>query len=88
MRAAAILRPGSVSRAIVHFQRLTGVEWISLLEKPDVAVLFGGDGTIHWHLAELVDLGVPLLSMHATFEMSSKVDVWNFYRLMMAFYQS
>jgi len=61
MRAAAILRPGSVSRAIVHFQRLTGVEWISLLEKPDVAVLFGGDGTIHWHLAELVDLGVPLL---------------------------
>lgn len=37
---------------------------------------------------EVIDLGVPLLSMHATFEMSSKVDVWNFYRLMSAFYRS
>jgi aspartyl aminopeptidase len=26
--------------------------------------------------------------MHATFEMSSKVDVWNFYRFMLAFYRS
>ena len=61
MRAAAILRPGSVSRAIVNFQRLTGVEWTSLLEQADVAVLFGGDGTVHRHLAELVDLEIPLL---------------------------
>ena len=35
---------------------------------------------------EVIDLGVPLLSMHSPFEMSSKVDVWNFYRLMQAFY--
>jgi aspartyl aminopeptidase len=35
---------------------------------------------------EVIDLGVPLLSMHSPFEMSSKVDVWSFYRLMAAFY--
>src|SRR5215471_15441576 len=61
MRAAAILRPGNVSRAIVHFERLTGVEWTSLLEQADLAVLFGGDGTIHRHLPELVELEIPLL---------------------------
>jgi aspartyl aminopeptidase len=37
---------------------------------------------------EVIDLGVPLLSMHSPFEMSSKVDVWSFYRLMSAFYGS
>jgi diacylglycerol kinase (ATP) len=61
MRAAAILRPGSVSRAVVHFQRLTGVEWTSLLEQAEVAVVFGGDGTVHRYLAQLVELKIPLL---------------------------
>jgi aspartyl aminopeptidase len=36
---------------------------------------------------DVIDMGVPLLSMHATYEMSSKVDDWNFYRFMTAFYQ-
>jgi len=35
---------------------------------------------------EVIDLGVPLLSMHSPYEMSSKGDVWNFYRAMNAFY--
>jgi len=35
---------------------------------------------------EVIDLGVPLLSMHSPFEMSSKVVVWDFYRTMSAFY--
>ncbi|HKQ09433.1 MAG TPA: peptidase M18 [Blastocatellia bacterium] len=52
----------------------------------------GGGGTIGGFMSaqdmEVIDLGVPLLSMHATFEMSSKVDVWNFYRFMLAFYKS
>ncbi len=52
----------------------------------------GGGGTIGGFFSaqnmEVIDLGVPLLSMHATFEMSSKVDVWNFYRAMKAFYLS
>ena len=37
---------------------------------------------------EVIDLGIPLLSMHAPYEMSSKVDLWNYYRFMKAFYQS
>jgi aspartyl aminopeptidase len=37
---------------------------------------------------EVIDLGVPLLSMHSPFEMSSKVDVWSFYRFMGAFFGS
>jgi aspartyl aminopeptidase len=34
---------------------------------------------------EVIDMGVPLLSMHAPFEMSSKVDVWSLYRFMTVF---
>ena len=37
---------------------------------------------------EVIDIGVPLLSMHSPFEMSSKVDVWSFYRFMSAFFGS
>jgi len=52
----------------------------------------GGGGTIGQFLSaqemEVIDMGVPLLSMHATFEMSSKVDVWDFYRFMGAFFGS
>ncbi len=49
----------------------------------------GGGGTIgqffsNWDM-EVIDMGVPLLSMHSTFEISSKVDTWNFYRFMSAF---
>ena len=51
----------------------------------------GSGGTIGVFLSredmEVIDLGVPILSMHSPYELSSKVDVWNFYRLMMAFYQ-
>jgi len=49
----------------------------------------GGGGTIGQFFSqsdmEVIDMGVPLLSMHATFELSSKVDTWNFYRFMSAF---
>lgn len=64
------------------------IPWQTQTPKVDV----GGGGTIGGFMSaedmEVIDLGVPLLSMHATFEMSSKVDVWNFYRFMTAFYQS
>jgi aspartyl aminopeptidase len=50
----------------------------------------GGGGTIGLFMSQedmqVIDLGVPLLSMHAPFEMSSKADVWDFYRTMSAFY--
>jgi aspartyl aminopeptidase len=37
---------------------------------------------------QVIDIGVPILSMHAPFEMSSKVDVWSLYRFMAAFLAS
>jgi aspartyl aminopeptidase len=52
----------------------------------------GGGGTIGGFLSaqdiEVIDMGMPLLSMHARFEMSSKANVWNFYRFMLSFYRS
>lgn len=50
----------------------------------------GGGGTIGLFMSmqdmQVIDLGVPLLSMHSPFEMSSKADVWDFYRAMSAFF--
>lgn len=50
----------------------------------------GGGGTIGLFMSmqdmQVIDLGVPLLSMHAPFEMSSKADLWDFYRTMSAFF--
>lgn len=50
----------------------------------------GGGGTIAKYVAnmnvEVVDLGVPVLSMHAPFELVSKVDVYEAYRAFYAFY--
>jgi aspartyl aminopeptidase len=64
------------------------IPWQTQTPRVDV----GGGGTIGGFMSaqdmEVIDLGVPLLSMHATFEMSSKVDVWNFYRFMLVFYRS
>ena len=61
MRAAAILGPGNIAKATATFQRLTGVEWASSLEQADAAVIFGGDGTVHRYLSELVELEIPVL---------------------------
>ena len=55
------------------------------------AVDQGGGGTIAKYVAQLdvdvVDLGVPVLSMHAPFEMVSKLDVYNTYKAFKAFYK-
>lgn len=55
------------------------------------AVDHGGGGTIAKYVAHLnidvVDLGVPILSMHAPFELSSKLDVYNTYKAFCAFYK-
>jgi aspartyl aminopeptidase len=62
------------------------IPWQTHTYKVDV----GGGGTIGGFMSnqdmEVIDFGVPLLSMHSPFEMSSKVDVWNFYRTMSVFY--
>ena len=55
------------------------------------AVDVGGGGTIAQFVAsmdvDVVDLGVPILSMHAPFELASKLDVYNTYRAFCAFYR-
>jgi aspartyl aminopeptidase len=65
-----------------------GIAWQT--QTPKVEGYSGG--TIGGYLSqwdmEVIDLGVPLLSMHSPFEMSSKVDVWSFYRFMAAFFGS
>lgn len=61
MRAAAILGPGNVSKYVMAFQRDLGVQWVPLIEQPDAVVVFGGDGTVHHHLATVVERDVPLL---------------------------
>ena len=62
-----------------------GIPWQT--QTPRVEGYSGG--TIGQYLSsqemEVIDIGVPLLSMHSPFEMSSKVDVWCFYRFMSAF---
>ena len=71
---------------------------IGIMEKAGVfwqvgeigAVDVGGGGTIAKFISRLnvdvVDLGVPILSMHAPFELSSKLDVYNTYKAFSAFY--
>jgi diacylglycerol kinase (ATP) len=61
MRAAAITGPNGASKAMARFQRLTGVEWASSVEQAGIAVVFGGDGTVHRHLPALVERGIPVL---------------------------
>jgi aspartyl aminopeptidase len=65
-----------------------GIAWQTQTPKVDG---YSG-GTIGGYLSmeemEVIDMGVPLLSMHAPFEMSSKVDVWSFYRFMGVFLAS
>lgn len=55
------------------------------------AVDQGGGGTIAKFVASLnidvVDLGVPILSMHAPFELASKLDVYHTYKAFEAFYR-
>jgi aspartyl aminopeptidase len=79
------------SEFIAHIRSIldrNGIPWQTQTPRVDV----GGGGTIGGFMSaqdmEVIDMGVPLLSMHATFEMSSKADVWNFYRFMLAFYGS
>ena len=55
------------------------------------AVDAGGGGTIAKYIAHLdidvVDLGVPIVSMHAPFELAAKLDIYNTYKAFKAFYK-
>ena len=69
MRAAAILGLGCSAKNLKPFQTDSGIEWrIGLPEAGDLAdviLLFGGDGTIHRHLGQLVKLRLPVLVVPA-----------------------
>lgn len=64
------------------------IPWQTQTPKVDV----GTGGTIGGFFSreevEVIDIGVPILSMHSPYELSSKVDVWNFWRLMKNFLES
>ncbi len=79
--------PSEYTARIRALMDRNGIPWQTHTYKVDV----GGGGTIGLFMSredmEVIDLGVPLLSMHSPFEMSSKVDVWDFYRTMTAFYK-
>jgi diacylglycerol kinase (ATP) len=65
MRAAAILGPGNLSKYVEKFQRVGNSEWTegppASSTDADAVIVFGGDGTVHRHLAQLVKLGLPVL---------------------------
>lgn len=76
------------------------VAWIrNLLEKYDIKyqlaelgkVDIGGGGTIAYILAnkgvDVIDCGVPLLSMHSPYEVTSKFDIYSAYRTYKSFWE-
>lgn len=77
------------------------VAWIrNLLETNDIRyqiselgrVDLGGGGTIAYILAnkgmDVIDCGVPVLSMHAPYEVTSKFDVYSAYKMYKAFFEN
>jgi diacylglycerol kinase (ATP) len=69
MRAAAILGLGCSGKDLKLFQTERGIEWRlgmpASSDHADVVLLFGGDGTVHRHLGQLVRLGLPVLVVPA-----------------------
>ena len=63
-----------------------GVPWQTATYKVGTA----GGGTIGGEFARqdmnVIDFGVPLLSIHTPYAVSSKIDVWNLYRACFAFF--
>jgi diacylglycerol kinase (ATP) len=65
MRAAAILGLGSSAKALQQFQKNSVATWLigvpASSNEADVILIFGGDGTVHRHLPQLVKLQLPVL---------------------------
>ena len=69
MRAAAIFGPGCSPKKLKPFQIDEGIDWCigmpAAARQADVILLFGGDGTIHRYLSQLVKFGLPVLIVPA-----------------------
>ena len=76
------------------------VAWVrNVLEKNDIKyqvaelgkVDVGGGGTIAYILAnkgvDVIDCGIPLLSMHSPYEVTSKFDIYSAYRTYKSFWE-
>jgi hypothetical protein len=65
MRAAAIFGPGSSIEDLKPFQKGSDVTWLFGLPATsgaaDAILIFGGDGTVHRHLPQLIKLRLPVL---------------------------
>jgi diacylglycerol kinase (ATP) len=65
MRAAAILGPGASPKDLARFQRRSDTNWLPGLpassSDADAILIFGGDGTVHRYLKQLVELHLPVL---------------------------
>jgi diacylglycerol kinase (ATP) len=69
MRAAVILGLGCSPKNLNAFQTDRKIDWRigmpSAAGQADIILLFGGDGTIHRHLSQLVKLALPVLVVPA-----------------------
>jgi diacylglycerol kinase (ATP) len=69
MRAAAVFGLGCSERNLRPFQTDKTIEWRIGVpadqDQADVILIFGGDGTIHRHLSQLVKLELPVLVVPA-----------------------
>jgi diacylglycerol kinase (ATP) len=65
MRAAAILGPGASPEVLRTFQENSSAAWLTGVPRntgaADAVLIFGGDGTAHRYLADLVRLRLPVL---------------------------
>jgi diacylglycerol kinase (ATP) len=69
MRAAAILGLGCSAKSLLPFQTDANIDWRigmpAAADQADIILVFGGDGTIHRHLSQLVKLSPPVLVVPA-----------------------
>src|SRR5712671_2468542 len=69
MRAASMFGLGCSPKKLKPFQIDESIDWCigmpAAAHQADVILLFGGDGTIHRHLSQLVKFGLPVLIVPA-----------------------
>jgi diacylglycerol kinase (ATP) len=65
LRAIAIVAPHVSHSHLRPFQADKSIKWTDDFPSADTAVIFGGDGTVHRHLANVVERKLPLLVVPA-----------------------